>query len=345
MERRLALLPGRRLHSAVLRQGKTPLGPVHVDFAFGKGKEERLAQKINWESKSKSPKGTYLYVRALPVDRVGTYHATVTNRDGKVLAAAVVEGTRDFFHPWMPWLHGFEHFVAPWEDGIALPRLDSLAPAIFLEPGKAYKGKLPTFLPDDEKPALTIKKVGKELVIRADTNFTTSRPERHFLARWWVNGKPFVPKQTDKFSIFAGYGLVKEDEELRVEFDFRPERLGARPGDKISLQLMHSESCWDWCADEFLAADTGQANAARTSVFPIGSSLKCRSRAYVVSAVRGRRFRPVVSPRTRFMASLRRFACPGSLWRPIPCGACGQRAVRFAPRVDRGRPNGSWQMA
>jgi hypothetical protein len=242
-------------------EGKTPFGPVHAVFTFGKGKEEKLAEKIKWGSKSKSPKGTYLYVRALPVDRVGTYQTTVTNRDGKVLAAAVVEGTKDFFHPWMPWLNGIEHFVAPWEDGIALPGSDSLAPAIFLEPGKAYKGKLPTFLPDDDKPALTIKRIGKELVIRADTKFTTSRPERHFLARWWVNGKPFVPKQTDKFLIFAGYGAVQEDEELRVEFDFRPERLGAKPGDKISLQLMHCESCWDWCADEFLA--TAHASSKR----------------------------------------------------------------------------------
>jgi hypothetical protein len=233
-------------------EGQTPLGPVHANFTFEKGKKERSAKEV-WASNSKSPKGTYLYVRALPVDRVGTYHATVTNRDGKVLAAAVVEGTRDFFHPWMPWLNGFEHHVAPWEAGIALPRLESFAPAIFLEPGKTNKGSLPTFLPDDAKPALTIKKEGKALVIRADTNFTTSRPERHFLARWWVNGKPFVPKQTDRLWIFEGYGLVHEDKELRVEFDFRPERLGARPGDKVGLQLMHSEGGWDWCAEKFLA--------------------------------------------------------------------------------------------
>jgi hypothetical protein len=25
----------------------------------------------------------------------------------------------------------------------------------------------------------------------------------------------------------------------------------------------------------------------------------------------------------------RRYSCPGSLWRPIPCEACGQRAMRF----------------
>lgn len=42
---------------------------------------------------------------------------------------------------------------------------------------------------NDDRPKLTIRKIGKEIVIRAQTAFTTSRPDYHFLARWWVNGK------------------------------------------------------------------------------------------------------------------------------------------------------------
>ena len=147
----------------------------------------------------------------------------------------------------MPWLQGLDHPVTPWE-GIVLPNVDNLGPAAFLEPGKARKGKLPTLLPSDEEPKLTIKMEGKEVVIRAASEFTTSRPDYHFLARWWVNDKPFVPKQIDKFWLFNGYGLVSEDKELRVEVDFRPGRLGAKPGDKIGLQLMHAEEEWTWCA-------------------------------------------------------------------------------------------------
>ncbi len=102
--------------------GKTPFGPVHADFAFEK--EKKAVAMTGWErkTKGKSPKGTYLYARALTIDRPGTYHVTVTNRQGKVLAKAPVRGTKDFFHPWMPWLEGLYQPVTPWE-GIALPNI------------------------------------------------------------------------------------------------------------------------------------------------------------------------------------------------------------------------------
>lgn len=29
----------------------------------------------------------------------------------------------------------------------------------------------------------------------------------------------------------------------------RPERLGAKPGNRIGLQLLHCEGEWAWCAD------------------------------------------------------------------------------------------------
>jgi hypothetical protein len=182
----------------------------------------------------------------------------VTDRQGKILATAPVEGTREFFHPWMPWLKGLEHPEAPWE-GIALPNVDTVGPAAFLKPGEARKGRLPTLLPSEQKPTLTIEKEGKVVVIRAESAFTASRPDYHFLARWWVNGKPFVPKQTDRLWGFAGYGRVSEGKELRVKVDFRPERLGAKPGDRIGLQLMHSEAEWAWCAGSSL----GKGGASR----------------------------------------------------------------------------------
>jgi hypothetical protein len=230
-------------------KGPTPFGPVYADVTHENDKAKII--QVNWGGDAKGPKGTYLYVRGLPADRVGTYHIKVTDRLSKVLAKAQVTGTKDFFHPWMPWIQGLDKPVSPWE-GIALPSVDSFGPEAFIEPGKVQKGRLPTLLPSDERPSLMIKFDGKEMVIRAESKFTTSRPDYHFLARWWVNDKPFVPKQTDKLWDFLGYGLVSEDKELRLEFEFRPERLGAKPGDKIGLQLMHSEGEWAWCAGSSL---------------------------------------------------------------------------------------------
>lgn len=231
-------------------KGHAPLGPVHADFRFEKDLP-LLQDLMQWESDPKKPKGTHLFVRPHSISRVGTYRVEVTDPGKRVLARAAVEGTRDFFHPWMPWLDGYREPKTPWE-GIALPRVDRFGPIASLEPGKVLKGKLPNPFAGGDEPTLTIRlegKADKEMIISARAEFTTSRPEQHFLARWWVNGKPFVPKQTDRFVLFAGYGRVVDDKELRVPFNFLPDRLGARPGDTIGLQLLHSECGWEWCSD------------------------------------------------------------------------------------------------
>lgn len=230
--------------------GEPPFGPVHASVSFGDRDEKvkEIIKRIDWLG-GKWPKGQYLFVRAHAVDRAGKYSARITDSKGKLLAEAALEGTKDFFHPWMPWLQGYDKRETPWESGIALPTMPDISPLAFIEQAKKKEGKLPTLLPSDEKPSLTIKMDGEEIVIRAETEFTTSRPDYHFLARWWVNGKPFVPKQSEALWRFDGYGRVSEGKELRLDFRFHPERLGAKPGDKIGLQLMHAEGQWAWCAD------------------------------------------------------------------------------------------------
>jgi hypothetical protein len=220
------------------------MGPVHVAIDFKQ--EKTLEATTRWGRQAKDwPKGSYLYVKPIVADRLGTYHVRVKDPKGKLLAEASVEATKDTFHPWMPWLHGLRDPEMPWE-GIALPAVDDIGPAAFLTPGKEKKGDLPTLLPSDDKPALTIKMDGKEITIRAESEFTSSRPDYHFLARWWVNGKPFVPKQAETLWAFSGYGRVSTDKELRLGVTVRPDRLGAKTGDKIGLQLMHCEGEWDW---------------------------------------------------------------------------------------------------
>lgn len=234
--------------------GETPFGPVHAMVHFGEDKSPK--EQMRWGRQKKEwPKGSYLYVCVVAADRVGNYHVQVTHHDGKVLALTTYEGKKDFFHPWMPWLDGLQQPKTP-REGIALPAMHDMELA-FIEEGKKKKGKLPTYLPPDDKPGLTIKMEGKELVIRAETEFTVSRPDYHFLARWWVNDKPFVPKQIDRFWDHIGYGLVSQDKELRLKTDFHPERLGAKPGDKIGLQLMHTESEWAWCSGPTLHKFSG----------------------------------------------------------------------------------------
>ena len=196
------------------------------------------------------PTGTYLFTRVLPVSRIGTYHVTLSNRQGGALAKADIEGTREFFHSWMPWLEEHEKYQSP-AAGIARPLEDyESVPREILPPETSKKGHLPTFWPAETEQNMTIRWEAGSLVIRSDKQFTTSRPERHFLARWWVNDKSFQPQQVKEFTLFEGYGLVSDGKESRVTIDFHPERLNAKPGDKVSLQLLYCEDGWTWCTDD-----------------------------------------------------------------------------------------------
>jgi hypothetical protein len=234
--------------------GAQPFGPVHAAFDFGDSDVEikREKSKVIWGSAKKNwPKASYLFARGLAVDRVGKYYIRVTDSKDKLLAKATLEGTKDAFHPWMPWQKGYDKPIIP-AKGIAVPTVDQIGPIAFIEAGKTKKDRLQTFWPDDTKPTLKLRKDVREFVLSADKDFTTSRPDYHLLARWWVNDKPFVPKQNETLWDYAGYGRVLSEKEMRLSPAFRPERFDANPGDKIGLQLMHCEGQWTWCTSSYL---------------------------------------------------------------------------------------------
>jgi hypothetical protein len=229
--------------------GREPLGPVFVTFTFDKTKHQE--SHLKWGAEPKDwPQGFYLFVRALSVDRIGTYHLEIHHPKGKLLAKVAFECTKDnSFHPWMPWFYLTainEWPVAGTAAGIALPRWDS-GPIGFVEPGKTMADDLPTLLPVAPKEGFKISLQGEELVMESKTKFITSRPPHRFLARWWVNDKPFAPAQVMDFKDLVDHGRVAEEKQVRVPLDFMPQRVGATGGDKIGLQILYCSSGWDWC--------------------------------------------------------------------------------------------------
>jgi hypothetical protein len=235
-----------------VRQGSgvgRPVGPVRVDFVVDGPRLDEAKEVYEWGRQiAERPTGNCLYVRPLTVHVAGRFRLTVTGPKGRTIAQAFVDGTREAFHPWMPWLDGLHDPKTPGE-GIALPQVDGFEPIESVESGVIRTGPLPRYLPGDRQPKLTIEVKDNEIVIRSETDFTTSRPDYHFLARWWVNDRPFLPKQLKVCRSSVGYGLVSEDTELQLTFEFRPERLRAKAGDKIGLQLMHAEGEWQWCTE------------------------------------------------------------------------------------------------
>jgi acetyl esterase/lipase len=230
--------------------GPEPLGPVHATFTFGKW--ETRPGLVRWGAgKEKDwPKASYLFIRVLPVDQVGVYKVRVNHPKGHRLAETTLEGTNDAFHPWVPWFflnRDSDSADARPIEGIALPSRFRLVPIASAGPGKTPSGDLPALFPSAPTPGFRISVQDDDVLIRAETEFTTSHPDYHLLTRWWVNDKPFVPRQIKESWVYPGYGLVHEGKELRVPLHFSPARLRAKPGDKIGLQLLYCPGEWEWC--------------------------------------------------------------------------------------------------
>jgi hypothetical protein len=111
---------------------------------------------------------------------------------------------------------------------------------------------LPAFWPIDEDPKMTIRLDGDKLVVSSDTEFETKHFALHTLARWWVNGKPFVPATNGPIWQFDLAGILVHEKEIRFDFDFRADRLEAKLGDKIGMQVMYQESHWSYCVEPSL---------------------------------------------------------------------------------------------
>jgi hypothetical protein len=227
-------------------EGPVPLGPLHVRISVG---DVHYAEgTMRWGNRVLDrQEGSHLYVRSLPVVRVGVYRVRVSDRKGRTLAEATLEGTADPFHPWMPWsFYGLGGPDGP-DAGIALPAWDNIGPVGFVRPGKVKAGDLPTLLPASPKAGFRIALDGDELVLRSEEPFVVTHPHYRLLARWWVNGRPFVPEQLTEFPGKVARGPQSKKKELRVPLDFDKRRLGAKAGDKVGLQILYCPDWWDWC--------------------------------------------------------------------------------------------------
>ena len=103
---------------------------------------------------------------------------------------------------------------------------------------------LPNLLPNRIDPTMRLSHEGADLVIESTREFITYRPDWHFLTRWWLNGRPFVPGPWKQFS--DANGIVNYGRRLRIDLEFHPERLGAQKGDRVGLQLLYSATGWQF---------------------------------------------------------------------------------------------------
>jgi hypothetical protein len=205
-----------------------------------------------------------LFARPVMIDKPGRYTIAVRTNDGEVVGTATLRGTEDPdrpFHPWAPLLllADAEHErigdeykfrrTAPavatnLDRGIALPHLmgDMGSP---VDPRLDRVKKLPALLPEIVG-GMKLSIDQRSLLIRVvpDERITTSRPDWHFLARWWVNGKPFLPRPILPIPRKDGAMVMYSDEDVAVRLKVDAKKLGARAGDRVDLQLLYCPSGW-----------------------------------------------------------------------------------------------------
>lgn len=203
---------------------------------------------------------TALFRKSIPLDRPGRYHVRVSSPEGALLAATEITATRKAGHPWMPLEPGargdedrgkFDAVgsVRNRAKGIAIPRFDGMEPMLFRSDDpdskirRLWDEHLPTLVPQNAGADLTINASGTDLVIESKANIILARPDWHFLARWWVNDKPYIPAQLDNFSDANGQVIIGKRLLLHLEFD--PRRFAAAPGDTIDLQLLYCKNGWE----------------------------------------------------------------------------------------------------
>lgn len=206
-----------------------------------------------------------LFLLAVTAGKPGKYVVEISRPNGALAARCVVDCQEKPFHPWMPLARDSEPLdalkpayagdtvVAHVEnraDGIALPRFDPANPLIVEGPNikHASGDPLPSIFPSVADAGFKLSLNGKrEFVIESDVEFLAARPDWHFLTRWWVNDKPYVPKQLKPYG--DQNGLMVEGKKLRLRMKFDSGRIGATKGDKIGLQLLHCRNGWELVTD------------------------------------------------------------------------------------------------
>ncbi len=206
-----------------------------------------------------------LFRKSISLYHPGKFQVRVFSLKGDLLAQTEIMATQEPCHPWMPLDpcysvdkdeqaedNGEYDAIAYAQNrasGIAIPRFDGMMPSFVPGTAPGAKAKslagehLPTLIPEKAGNMLTVKANGTDLIIESQKEIILARPDWHFLTRWWVNGKPYIPTQMEAFS--DQNGMVAVGKRLLLHLKFDPQRVGAKQGDQVELQLLYCLNGWE----------------------------------------------------------------------------------------------------
>jgi hypothetical protein len=230
------------------------LGPLEVSVVEEGAVFAQKAEVARSEaSLRKKTTARLLFARSIPVPRRGSYRVTVSDR-GKALRSVTVKRTDEFTHPWLKLetsqtsvrLPGstFLGKLIPCAGSAATPLWLGSLPCVDLDPSRVDAAlPLPRLIPDDSRCQIELRYEANTLIVTSTNQFGFS--ERHFAARWWVNGMPHVPEAPESSSgRRRNFGLQSPVEQFRFNLHFASAPGNLRSGDRVSLQLLYSGQGW-----------------------------------------------------------------------------------------------------
>ena len=207
------------------------VGPIRIRTRRG-GERSTEASKQLGESRSETSSTTWLHTRRIDLTEPGSVQVEALTIEGKRLRLSRVRGESLDCHPWMHW--GRWHVDLDTGGLVMGTALPCGPDQVSLR--SDWKRRLPCIAPEEQSEALTIAKTGNDISIEAVEEMPILRSSPQFLTRFWVNGKAFVPHQSSKVRIQANGILHVKSFELNLDLPWSA--IGARPGDRIGLQVL-----------------------------------------------------------------------------------------------------------
>jgi hypothetical protein len=247
------------------------LGPLGVKLRWP-GVTEQTQMMQTMEPKVE---GVRLYVRPLGIGQRGEPEIQILGDDDQVIAACQLKISDEPYHAWLPLRHPYRDPKADPKadargqpaqanaerdavivtlvnavDQVALPHWEGTRPIVFdgTARGKRIRRErgepLPRLLPEQPDPNLRLSRDGDIFTVESNTDLAPASSYEHFLVRWWVNDKPFIPEERVPMQRMsqAMQQMQRPQKPLltvRMRLAFDPSKLGAEKGDRIGMQMLH----------------------------------------------------------------------------------------------------------
>lgn len=224
------------------------LGPLTVRVTQTGVATTTIQQRLDFTPTD--PGEAQVAVAPIKAQVAGKCEVEFCSLDGTVVAHATVEAVKDAGPVWYPLRPANEAkganpatlsatvTVAPFA---ALPRWPTNAVGKAEEPWR-------TFVPAAADPDLQAAVADGKLTLAAKGPLNVNSAGTNLLTRWWVNGAPatLAAKGARVLSPAQQPVLMNGDVKMELKLDGVTDALGAKPGDKVEVEVLYSWYGWDY---------------------------------------------------------------------------------------------------